>query len=340
MDVTFLETDTFFSTPSNSPLQGETQDEALNWLSFDWFNGATDGVTGTTIPAPSNHPPDLSEEDFMESAPEEPIIAPEEPIMESTPSVFPEEPIMEPTPSDISSEAEDIIKVSDSTTPSASHDEVGGRVFKLPYRHNRGKPPNRYSPEIETRKSRYPIANYVSTKRLSEPLKSFVNDLSLHQIPANIDEALKDPRWVRAVEEEMEALVKNETWILVPLPERQRTVGCKWVFSIKHKADGSIERYKARLVAKGYTQSYGIDYHETFSPVAKINTVRVLLSLAANLDWPLHQFDVKNAFLHGDLEEEIYMDVPPGYVATAGKAVCKLQRTLYGLKQSPRAWFG
>ncbi|RVW82645.1 Retrovirus-related Pol polyprotein from transposon RE1 [Vitis vinifera] len=139
----------------------------------------------------------------------------------------------------------------------------------------------------------------------------------------------------------MEALLKNKTWIFVNLPKGQKTVGCKWVFSIKYKVDGTIERYKARLVAKGFTQTYGVDYQETFSPVAKLNTVRVLLSLAANLDWPLHQFDVKNAFLHGDLEEDIYMDIPSGYVAnTEGNIVCKLQRTLYGLKQSPRAWFG
>ena len=86
---------------------------------------------------------------------------------------------------------------------------------------------------------------------------------------------------------------------------------------------------------------YGVDYQETFSPIAKLNTIRVLLSLAANLDWPLHQFDVKNAFLHGDLEEEVYMDIPPGYTSspTAG-IVCRLQKALYGLKQSPRAWFG
>ena len=108
------------------------------------------------------------------------------------------------------------------------------------------------------------------------------------------------------------------------------------MFTIKHKADGSVERYKSRLVIKGFTQTYGIDYQETFSPVEKLNTIRVLISLAANLDWPLHQFDVKNAFLHGDLEEEVYMDIPPGFVpSTKRSVVCKLKKALYRLKQSP-----
>ena len=108
--------------------------------------------------------------------------------------------------------------------------------------------------------------------------------------------------------EEINALRKNNTWEKCIIPTDKKAVGCKWVFTIKRHAYGTIERYKARLVAKGYTQTYGIDYSETFSPVAKINTIRVLFSIAANLDWPLHQFDVKNAFLYGEIEEEIYMD--------------------------------
>lgn len=99
-----------------------------------------------------------------------------------------------------------------------------------------------------------------------------------------------------------------------------------------------MDRYKARLVAKGYTQKYGIDYGDTFAPVAKMNTIQILISIAANKDWPLKQFDVKNAFLNGYLEEEVYMDPPPGI--DCGGSVCKLKRALYGLKQSPRAWFG
>ncbi|KAL4016518.1 hypothetical protein IC575_024170 [Cucumis melo] len=138
--------------------------------------------------------------------------------------------------------------------------------------------------------------------------------------------------------EEMKALEKNRTWEICALPKGHKTVGCKWVFSLKYKADGTLDRHKARLVAKGFTQTYGIDYSETFSPVAKLN-VRVLLSVAVNKDWPLYQLDVKNAFLNGDLVEEVYMSPPPGFEAQFGQEVCKLQKSLYGLKQSPRAWF-
>ncbi|KAL5545752.1 hypothetical protein UlMin_005439 [Ulmus minor] len=138
------------------------------------------------------------------------------------------------------------------------------------------------------------MSHYVSNHRLSESNKSFVNQLSIVSIPNSVQEALADKRWKAAMDEEMKSLQKNETWELVD--------------------HGTIERFKARLVAKGYTQTYGIDYTDTFAPVAKINTVRVLLSLAANLDWPLQQFDVKNAFLHGELTEEVYMDPPPGYM--------------------------
>nr|CAN83332.1 hypothetical protein VITISV_025235 [Vitis vinifera] len=120
---------------------------------------------------------------------------------------------------------------------------------------------------------------------------------------------------------------KNETWELVECPPGKKPVGYRWIYTVKYKADGSIERFRARL---------------TFAPVAKINTVQVLLSLAANLDWPLQQFDVKNVFLHGELSEEVYMDLPPGCMVSKKQCqkVCKLKKSLYGLKQSPRAWFG
>ena len=137
----------------------------------------------------------------------------------------------------------------------------------------------------------------------------------------------------------MRALEKNGTWEEITLPKGKHVVGCKWIFTVKYNAEGQVERYKARLVARGFTQTYGLDYEETFAPVAKLNTVRVLLSLAVNLDWPLLQFDVKNAFLNGELEEEVFMQLPPGFDNSGGK-VCRLKKAIYGLKQSPRAWFG
>ncbi|KAM1885943.1 hypothetical protein ACFX14_038559 [Malus domestica] len=165
----------------------------------------------------------------------------------------------------------------------------------------RGIPKQLYDPDPRA-KVKCPISNHVSIHRLSTSCEAFVNQLSTVSIPCNVEDAMKDPRWTRAMNEEMEALQKNSTWELTNLPKGKKSNGCRWIYTVKFNADGTIERYKARLVAKGYTQTYGIDYRETFAPVAKISTIRVLLSLAANLDWPLQQFDVKNAFLHRDLE--------------------------------------
>ena len=157
--------------------------------------------------------------------------------------------------------------------------------------------------------------------------------------PTCFDEAIGNMNWEKAMYEEMDALYENETWDIVPLPKDKKAIGCKWVFKVKHNSDGSINRYKARLVAKGYAQTHGIDYEETFAPVAKMATVRGAIAVAAAKGWYLHQMDVKNAFLHGDLQEEVYMDQPPGFEDTGHtEYVCRLRKALYGLKQAPRAW--
>ena len=209
-------------------------------------------------------------------------------------------------------------------------------TYKLPPSQNRGVPPDRFSPEG---KVKYQIANYVSCNKLAPERQTLVSNMESIQVPTRVKEALKDPKWAKAMDEEMLALKKNNTWEVMMLPAGKKIVGCRWVFIVKYKVDGTLDRYKARLVAKRYTQTYRADYQETFSPVAKMNTVRVLIYLAANMDWPLKQFDVKNAFLHENLEEEVYMDFPLGYSNGGNTGVCRLRKSLYGLKKSPRAWF-
>ena len=148
-------------------------------------------------------------------------------------------------------------------------------------------------------------------------------------VPRNVQEALNDLNWKLAVMEEMNALRRSGTWEILDPPRGKKIVGCKWVFTIKCNADGSVERYKARLVAKGFTQTYGIDYQETSAPVVKINSIRILLSLAVNSDWPLHQVDVENAFLNGDIKEEVFMSLPPGFEKRLGSdKVCRLKKVI------------
>jgi len=140
------------------------------------------------------------------------------------------------------------------------------------------------------------------------------------------------------MDDEIAALKQNNTWRLVPRPHNHNVIGCRRIFKTKLQADGSVECHKAHFVAQGFCQKHGIDFDVTFSPVVRPATVRIILTLTVMHNWALRQLDVKNAFLHGFLQEEVYMEQPPGYIDLEFPShVCCLQRTLYGLKQAPRA---
>jgi hypothetical protein len=159
-------------------------------------------------------------------------------------------------------------------------------------------------------------------------------------IPKTYKSALLDPNWAAAMRDEFSALIHNDTWRLVPRPVGANIVSGKWVFRQKFLSDGTLSRYKARWVCRGFSQQHGIDYDETFSPVVKPSTIRTVLSIATSSSWPIHQLDVKNAFLHGALQETVYCQQPLGFEdSSAPDHVCLLQKSLYGLKQAPRAWF-
>ncbi|KAJ9566959.1 hypothetical protein OSB04_002925 [Centaurea solstitialis] len=190
-----------------------------------------------------------------------------------------------------------------------------------------------------------PQSSHPMTTRAKSGIHKPTQRLNLHTtsitpLPRSHLQALQDPHWRKAMNEEFHALLKNGTRKLVPRPLGVNVVRSMWLFRHKFNADGSLSRYKARLVANGRSQQPGIDCDETFSPVVKPATIRTILSLAVSQHWPIHQLDVKNAFLHGHLQETVYMHQPPGFRDPRLKDhVCLLQRSLYGLKQAPRAWY-
>ncbi|WVY91439.1 hypothetical protein V8G54_036953 [Vigna mungo] len=161
--------------------------------------------------------------------------------------------------------------------------------------------------------SRYPITNFLSYDKLSSDFRHTILSISSTTEPRTYKEASKIPQWTQSMQDELHALTNNNTWIITYLPPGKTAIGCRWIYKIKHKSDGFIDRFKACHVAKGYTQLEGLDYLETFASVAKLTTLCILLAIVASHHWILKQLDVNNDFLHGDLHEEVYMQIPPGF---------------------------
>ena len=176
---------------------------------------------------------------------------------------------------------------------------------------------------------RHPPSNYILLTDEGEP--------NCFQEACKVEHSKE---WKKAMEEKMNSLLENKTWELVNLPKGRKALQNKWVYRIKHEGDKKKERYKARLVVKGFSQKEGIDFIEIFSPIVKMSSIRVILGLVAALDLECEQLDVKTAFLHGELEEEIYMEQPEGFIEKGKEGLdCRLKKSLYGLKQAPQQWY-
>ena len=186
------------------------------------------------------------------------------------------------------------------------------------------------------------LSDYETGAGLSED--DTVNQLAMFAAavadPIRFEDAVKDDRWRTAMDVEMDSIKRNDTWKLMDLPAGGKRVGVKWVYKTKFNENGEVDKYKARLVVKGYSQQYGVDYTEVFAPVARMETIRLVVALAAQRGWAIYQLDVKSAFLYGELNEEVFVEQPYGYVQKGHEhKVYKLKKALYGLKQAPRAWY-
>ncbi|GJR17050.1 ribonuclease H-like domain, reverse transcriptase, RNA-dependent DNA polymerase [Tanacetum coccineum] len=181
-----------------------------------------------------------------------------------------------------------------------------------------------------------PLRGFRTLKDLYENTEEL---LLVEDEPKNYKEASSDQKWIEAMKVELDSINRNNTWELTTLPKGHKAIGLKWVFKTKRDANGNIIKHKARLVAKGYIQEHGIDFEEVFAPVARMETIRLLLAIAANNKWEVHHLDVKSAFLHGDLKEEVYVTQPEGFIKRQDNGkVYRLIKALYGLRQAPRAW--
>jgi hypothetical protein len=189
------------------------------------------------------------------------------------------------------------------------------------------------------------VGNPRQAVRESKPPERFCNYLAMvsnirESEPSTFEEAAGQQVWKDAMMEEYSSIMKNDVWEVVPRPEGKSVVTSRWLYKIKYVVDGSIEKFKARFVARGFSQVEGVDYDETFAPVARYTSIRAVISIAAEMGWKIHQMDVKTAFLNGLIEEEVYIEQPQGFeVHGRDSHVCRLKKALYGLKQAPRAWY-
>ena len=201
-------------------------------------------------------------------------------------------------------------------------------------------PNNPTEPEIpntEPQQNVHKMQTCAKTK-ISKPIQKLTLTVAgtkiLNKEPTTIKQALQDDKWRGAAIAEFDAHIVNHTWDLEPPQEGQNVISCRWLFTTKYLANGREERPKGRLVAKGYTQQYGVDYSETFSPVIKSTTIRLIIEIAVTKSWPIKQLDINNAFLQGDLTELVYMMQPPGFVdKDKPNHVCRLRKPIYGLEQ-------
>jgi len=230
----------------------------------------------------------------------------------------------------------------------SSFSSLPSQIFDLPPQiSSHKKPPTHLSDYVcknTQSHQKYPISSTISYSQISPSHMCYINNITKIHIPTNFPEAQGTKEWCEVVDVEIGAMESTNTWEITTLPKGKKAVGCKWVFTLKFLADGSLERYKARLVAKGYTQKEGLDYTNTLSLVAKMTTIKLLLKISASKKWFLKQLDVSNSFLNGELEEEIYMKLPEGSAEKKGiilpsNAVCRLKRSIYSLKQASRQWF-